>query len=157
MQENDFSYENLKNFTYIDCVQNEVTRHYGPVNGILSRRCVQDHNVDGITIKKDTIFRLQPIGTHYSEEYFKQPREFRPERWIDECKSLPAYTLGGFGGGSRSCIGKHLAKLEAKIGLIKFMQRYSHIQLQTDEIRLRLTAILEPNHFKSKMIRSDIH
>ena len=37
---------------------------------------------------------------------------------------MPAFTVGGFGGGARGCIGKNFARLEAKIGLIKFMKRY---------------------------------
>ena len=34
IKENDFGYENLKNFTYIDCVLNKS--HYGPVNQIIT-------------------------------------------------------------------------------------------------------------------------
>ena len=37
MKDDDFSYENLKKCTYIDCVEKEVTRFYGPVNQIFSR------------------------------------------------------------------------------------------------------------------------
>ena len=50
--------------------------------------------------------------------------EFRPERWTSECENNPIFASGGFSAGPRVCIGKHLAKLEAKIGLIKFMKRY---------------------------------
>lgn len=32
MKDNDYSYENLKNFAYIDCIQKETTRLYGPGN-----------------------------------------------------------------------------------------------------------------------------
>ena len=60
MKENDFGYENLKNFTYIDCVLNES--HYGPVNQIITHKSIQDYNADGISIRKNTMFRLQPSG-----------------------------------------------------------------------------------------------
>ena len=30
MSNDDYSYENLKNLTYIDCIQKETTRYYGP-------------------------------------------------------------------------------------------------------------------------------
>ena len=80
-----------------------------------------------VKIMKDTTFSIQPIGTHYSEKYFQKPTEFKPERWAEECKNLPAFVFGGFGGGSRSCIGKQLLRIESKIGLIKFMKRYSKI------------------------------
>ena len=37
MKEDDFSYENLKKFQYIEWVQKEVTRFYGPLNGNIPR------------------------------------------------------------------------------------------------------------------------
>jgi cytochrome P450 len=45
------------------------------------------------------------------------------------------YAVGRFGGGARSCIGKHLALLEAKISLVKFMKRYSKIVCQTTTLK----------------------
>lgn len=55
--------------------------------------------------------RVQPMGLHYSEEFYKEPERFRPERWDEECNKLPSYAIAGFGGGPRACIGKQLAKL----------------------------------------------
>ena len=73
MKDGDYSYENLKNFTYIDCVEKEVSRIFGPVNGIFTRISTEDFFLKGVPIKKDTAFAIQPIGTHYSEEYYKNP------------------------------------------------------------------------------------
>lgn len=33
----DITNENLRKLTYIDCIQNETLRHFGPVNGIFPR------------------------------------------------------------------------------------------------------------------------
>ena len=121
MKVDDFSYENLKKMTYIDCVEKEVTRFYGPLNNGFLRIAKKDHLLKTVPIQKNTIILTQFLGVHYSEKYYKNPTEFRPERWIEECNYLPTFAIGGFSGGARACIGKHLAKLEAKIGLIKFM------------------------------------
>ena len=96
---------------YIDYVEKETTRFYGPVNLIFGRCTTKDHLLKGIPIYKDTLFGIQPLGFHYCLKYYKNPTEFRPERWIDECDNLPSYAVGGFGGGARTCIGKYLAKL----------------------------------------------
>ena len=64
------------------------------------------------------------MGNHYSEKYFKDPFEFRPERWESDCNNIPTFAFMGFSGGPRNCIGKHLAHLESKIGMIKFFKRY---------------------------------
>lgn len=73
MKDDDYSFENLKKFTYLECIQKEVTRYYGPVNGIFSRICVKDDFLKGIPIKKNTMFNVQPLGTHLSEKYYKNP------------------------------------------------------------------------------------
>ena len=115
--------------TYIDWISNEVTRHYGPTNGIIDRLVIKDHFIEGVPIHKGTLMTIQPACVHFNPKYFKNPLEFRPERWEEECKNLPPYVLTGFSGGPRTCLGKHLALLEAKIGIIIFMLRYESFTL----------------------------
>ena len=111
MQTNDYSFENLKKFTYIDLLQKEVTRTYGPVNMLFSRKAKKDTYLNGLQIKKGTGISIFQIGSHFSEKYFKDPFEFRPERWENECNDIPQFVVGGFSAGARTCIGKHLALL----------------------------------------------
>jgi cytochrome P450 len=71
----------LKKLNYIDLIQNETLRYYGPGNGVFDRMAMKDHLVEDIPISKGTLIGVQPMGNHYKEEYFKDPYEFRPERW----------------------------------------------------------------------------
>ena len=71
----------MKKLTYIDWIQNETTRYYGPGTGIFTRLAAEDHFIANIPIKKGTGLSIQPIGNHFNEEYYKNPMEFRPERW----------------------------------------------------------------------------
>ena len=73
MKDDDFSYENLKKMTYIDCVEKEVTRFYGPVNGMFIRNIVRDYLFKGVPMKKGTFLMPQPMGLHYYEKYYKNP------------------------------------------------------------------------------------
>ena len=66
MREDDYSYENLKNFTYIDNVGKETTRVYGPVNNILYRMVLKDDYLQGISLKKNTVITFSMFGAHYS-------------------------------------------------------------------------------------------
>ena len=66
MKDDDYSYENLKKLTYIDCIEKETTRFYGPVNGFLYRLSSKDHLLSEVPIKKDTYFGINYLGTHYS-------------------------------------------------------------------------------------------
>ena len=135
MKEEDYSYENLKNFTYIDNVEKETTRFYGPGNLNFLRVALKDHYVKEVLIRKGTLITNPMMGVHYSEKYYKNPNSFRPERWESECDNIPTFAIGGFSAGPRTCIGKHLAKLEAKIGLIKFLKRYERIELASFVLR----------------------
>lgn len=108
---------------YLDYVQLETTRMYGPGTSILVRSAVKDHMLKDIPIKAGIGLSCNQIINHYSSKFYENPFEFKPERWEQDQHNHP-YSLCGFSGGPRSCIGKHLAYLESKIGLIKFVMRY---------------------------------
>ena len=96
---------------YFDYVQKEVVRYYGNVNWLITRETAEDNYLNGIPMKKGTVMSLNWFGNHFNPKYFKDPMEFRPERWESECSNLPPYVMGGFSGGARTCIGKNLALL----------------------------------------------
>ena len=154
MKEDNFTYEHLKKFKYIDCVQKEVTRIFGPLNMTMFRYVIKDHLFRGIPIYRGTNMHHQAIPIHFSSEHYKDPWEFKPDRWLNECSSMPPFTLVGFGGGARTCIGKNLATLQAKIGLIKFLKRYEKIELTTKEIELVMRLTYQPKSYTSRLTRA---
>jgi cytochrome P450 len=105
----DITYENLKKLTYIDWIQYETTRMYGPSNGILFRVATEDNYLKDVQITKGTLVTTQNFGCHYNPNFFKDPFEFRPERWEKECNGLHPFAFIGFSAGIRTCIGKQLA------------------------------------------------
>lgn len=62
---------------------------------------------------------------------------------------------GGFSAGPRTCIGKHLAMIESKIGLIKFMKRYKRVVIPEEPLKWVLKFVYSPEYFKSKMVLND--
>ena len=65
----------------------------------------QYSNIPGGTTVSVTAWAL-----HRNEDVFPQPEEWYPQRWMDESKrSAMRKWFFGFGAGSRSCIGNHLA------------------------------------------------
>ena len=78
MKDDDYSYENLKKLVYIDWIQKETTRMYGPISGLFMRVAKEDNYLNGLPIKKGTYVNIQHMGNHYSEKYFKDPLIFRP-------------------------------------------------------------------------------
>lgn len=72
------------------------------------------------------------------EEYWECPNEFRPERWIGGKSSafLP------FGTGPRSCVGKDMAYLEAKVLVVLILQKY-RLRLVNEKVEVSTAATLK--------------
>ena len=109
-----------------------------------------------VPIRKETILGFQPRGSHYNPKYFKEPNEFRPERWESECDNLNPYVFMGFGGGPRSCIGKQLALVESKIALVKLVKRYESIEVP-ESLTLIQSMFYEPLPFDTAFKKADIN
>jgi cytochrome P450 len=58
---------------------------------------------------------------HYREDLFPNPREFRPERFLDE--DVESYAWIPFGGGVRRCIGAAFAEYEMRVVLKAIIER----------------------------------
>ncbi len=71
--EEDINYESLRKLTYIDWIQLETTRFYGPANGIFARIASKDHYIQDIPIRKGTLVSTQPRGNHFNPKYFRDP------------------------------------------------------------------------------------
>lgn len=129
---------------------------YGPANIAFPRVAIRDNYINGLAVKAGTVVLVNPIGNEHSEKYFKQPYEFRPERWINgECDNLPPYVLLGFHAGARTCIGKQFALLESKIALIKFIKKYKKIILPNKDFKMSYNLTLCAERFKTKLVLAD--
>ncbi|KXN65959.1 cytochrome P450 [Conidiobolus coronatus NRRL 28638] len=59
-----------------------------------------------------------------SSQYFSNPNEFQPERWLDKTDTSIKDSIYAFGKGSRVCIGKHLAWMEITLTLIGILTKF---------------------------------
>ena len=69
----EITFETLKKLTYIDWIQSETLRYYGPANGNLIREARTDDMLLDVPIPKGALLTNQPKGTHFSSKYFKDP------------------------------------------------------------------------------------
>ncbi len=58
---------------YLDHVQLETTRFYGPGTGIFLRKALHNTKIADIPIIKDLLVTIQPLGNQLSPKYFKEP------------------------------------------------------------------------------------
>ena len=99
-----------------------------PVLVDVARKLTAPVTIAGYDLPAGT-FVLPAIGAlHHREETFPQPREFRPERFLDT--KTDNYAWIPFGGGVRRCIGAAFAEYEMRTILREFVE---HADLRAAE------------------------
>ncbi|XP_059622196.1 probable cytochrome P450 305a1 [Phlebotomus argentipes] len=90
----------------------EIARFYSiaPISG--PRRALEDADLCGFTIPKDTTVLIGLQSVHMDEKLWGDPEVFRPSRFLDESgkKLCNTENVIQFGEGRRQCLGSSLAK-----------------------------------------------
>nr|AHL88992.1 cytochrome p450 3049A1 [Brachionus koreanus] len=125
---NYISLDDLANLDYTSCVFKETLRKYPPAPEF-SRKTHKEIEINGVKIPANTWLMCSPYISGHNPEYFPEPEEFKPERFLKESEFskknlINSYTFFPFSLGPRNCIGQNFAKIEAKIFLAKFVQNF---------------------------------
>ena len=120
-------HDTISEMVFMDAVIQENLRINSPVL-LHSRVCTKDCEViPGMFVKKGTRIDMPIYTSHHWEEFFPEPKQFKPERFLkgsDGEEELIPYTYRPFGAGVRLCIGQRFSLTETKIGLAKFLTKY---------------------------------
>ena len=136
------TFEKLQQCEYLDAVARECLRLYPPA---ASTRYAIDPNAtaDGWRLGK-SIVHLNFYAIQRDPDLWEKPDEFVPERFLGEDgrKRVSSSGFLPFSKGSRDCIGKYFALLEAKIALAALICRYDGNVVDEKEVyTTRLTSI----------------
>lgn len=93
--------------------------------GALGRECTKDYKVpnSNIVIKKGTRIILSVSGIQHDPQYYEEPNKFNPDRFAEH-KSFCKMPFLSFGDEPRICLGLRLGKLQAKVAIIKVLQKF---------------------------------
>lgn len=128
-----FTNEDLKPLPYLQCVISETLRLHAPAPGALPRDVPPGGaEVDGIWLEEGTVAVTQPFCLHRNADVFPEPEKFNPSRWEAPTKAMNDAFLA-FGGGSRTCIGIHLANMELRLATVKFFLKFPYSKVSTKE------------------------
>ncbi|KAJ6953969.1 cytochrome P450 family protein [Populus alba x Populus x berolinensis] len=133
--------EDTKKMKYTWQVARESMRLFPPIFGSF-RKAIADIEYEGFTIPKGWKVLWTTYGTHYNEEYFKDPLTFNPRRFEEP---IPPYAYLPFGGGPRLCAGNQLAKLNILIFIHYVVTRYNWSLLCPDE-QITMDPLPFPSH-----------
>lgn len=130
---------------YLSAVCNETLRIH-PVGMLTFPRVVQEPTeLLGYPLAPGTTLVGCIYLTHQREDLYPNPKEFRPERFLE--RQFSPYEFLPFGAGVRRCIGEALAQFELKLALATILRHYT-LELATTrpEIPRRRGITLAPTH-----------
>jgi cytochrome P450 len=136
--------DHLKDLRELDLVLKEVERLWPPIS-LCQRGVTEAVEFDGYVLTPGTLVIYSPWVTHRMPEVFLEPECFDPDRFAaprEEHRVTP-YSLVGFGGGQRLCIGQAFAQLEMKIVASLLLRRY-RCELDAGDPQLRYVPTLHP-------------
>ena len=123
----------------------EVMRITSNVPFALPRSAVADTEINGYRIDKDTFTMVNLHSIHMDREFWKDPEAFRPDRFLNEDKSISKEMMSHvvtFGLGRRKCVGEHLAKMNIFLIFTLLMQRCSFSKVEGELISTEPTGVI---------------
>eukprot|EP00158_Paraphelidium_tribonemae_P007387 Partr_v1_DN28228_c2_g1_i1_m75687 putative cytochrome P450 len=122
------NYDDFGQLEYASALILETLRLY-PVVVNIPKVTATDVDIAGCVTKKGMMIALHTVGLHRNPKYWKDPLQFRPERFMPENRdSIVAGSFIPFSDGSRSCIGRRFAMVESVCVLATLVPKY-HITL----------------------------
>ena len=136
--------DHLKDLRDLDLVLKEVERLWPPIS-LCQRGVTAAVEFGGYVLQPGTVVIYSPWVTHRIATVFAEPERFDPDRFApprEEHRATP-YSLVGFGGGPRLCIGQAFSQLEMKIVASLLLRRYRW-KLEAGDPQLRYVPTLHP-------------
>lgn len=108
---------------YLEAVIKECMRIH-PVLALVSRGLSEEIEIGGARMAAGESVAASISLAHFNPEYFPEPDQFQPERFLSE-NPPPANTWFPFGGGVRRCIGAAFSLMESKLLLREILLNFA--------------------------------
>lgn len=118
----------------------ETLRLYPPA-WLITRRTLEDIQIDGVEIPSNSLVILSPWVTHRHESIWEQPNSFIPDRMAG---GTPQVGYLPFGAGPRLCIGRDMALLEGEQILAEIFKNWKLTPLNQEDVPIDASVTLRP-------------
>jgi len=117
--------EQLGQMPYLDQIFQEIERLRPPIGGGF-RGVVKPFDFNGYHVPKGWLVLYSIMVTHKQKDIYSHPDKFDPDRFNPDRQEhkQKLFSLIGFGGGARVCVGIAFAKLEMKIVAAHLLRGY---------------------------------
>ncbi|XP_076083135.1 cytochrome P450 2H1-like [Mytilus galloprovincialis] len=129
------------NIPYVMATLQEVQRISTIAPLSVPHVAIEDVEIDGKTIPRDTIIIPHLMSVHLDPTVWDKPEEFRPERFLDkDGHFVKKEGFSAFSMGPRLCPGKQLAESELLLFFVSIIQRFN-LTKGDDNDQLPMTGI----------------
>ena len=133
----------IKNAHYTKLVIEESMRLYPPAY-FMDRVNIEEDTFNGIVLPKGSNLLFSIYEIHRHSDFWKQPNEFIPERFLDETIKFSKHYFP-FGAGPRMCIGNNFAMYEMILAIIALVEQFEIVEKKTP-IEIRPLITLKPHN-----------
>ncbi|GMT23272.1 hypothetical protein PFISCL1PPCAC_14569, partial [Pristionchus fissidentatus] len=128
-------YERVMKLPYLHAVWSETLRFYPPVATFTGRRCIKDTVIGGKIRVPAGVSVVTPVhAVMWNEEYYDNPKEFIPERFLGDSKAVWSATYLPFGIGPRNCVGARFAEMEFKTVITEVTRKFEELLTMTANV-----------------------
>ena len=130
---------------YTAQVLSEAMRKYPPAY-VISRAAIRDTTAGPWDVMEGAEVLVYIYHTHHNPNHFSDPERFDPDRFSAEnAGSIPQGGYLPFGAGTRTCIGKRFAMMEAVLILATVLQRFRpELAPGVTDVPRRLAVTMSP-------------
>ena len=147
-------FNTVNDFHYVKQVIEESMRLFPPVWSV-GRRTINEDEIGGFRIEKQTNVLIPLIYLHRCEKYWDEPLKFKPERFAPETRNnIDRFVYFPFGGGPRLCIGNNFAMLEMQLIIITLYRRFRFNLKPGFKVEGEPMVTLRPRH---GMLMNDVN
>lgn len=138
--------DDLAKLPYTRMVVDESLRLYPPI-WCYTRDPIADDEIGGYHIPAGSSIFLSPYVTQRHPAFWDDPETFDPERFAPgRAEARPPFSYFPFGGGSRKCIGFHLALLQMQLVTAMVAQRFRVETVRGHPVEYGRMVALRPAH-----------
>jgi|UPI0004AF6667 cytochrome P450 len=150
---NNLDHNSIAKLPYLNAVCCETLRIY-PVGMVTFPRIVKTPiSMCGYQLPTGTTVMGCIYLTHHREDLYPQPKQFRPERFLE--KQFSPYEYLPFGGGVKRCIGMAFAQFEMKVVLANILSRWELALTDNRDVQPKRRGLVTgPNRSIQMVVKS---
>jgi cytochrome P450 family 110 len=118
---------------YLNAICQETLRLYPIAMSAFPRVVKQPMTIAGYALEPGTVIMPSIYLAHHRTAVYPEPKQFRPERFLE--RQYSPYEYLPFGGGDRRCIGSAFALFEMKLVLCQLLSHFELTLVNTRPVR----------------------